>query len=61
MAGPSHRLDGDASLHKIFMGEAGSVAGSGDKVSEPAKALFDTMRCIVTFGWSIHLFDGWAK
>merc|ERR1711990_989 len=38
-------------LFEIFLGEAGSVAASG--VSEYVKASFNTMRFIVTVGWSI--------
>merc|ERR1711979_126794 len=41
-------------LFEIFSGEAGQVAGSGDKVSEHVKASFSTMRFIVTAGWSIY-------
>merc|ERR1719311_933736 len=41
-------------LFEIFMGEAGSVAASGDKVNEYVKASFSTMRLIVTAGWSIY-------
>merc|ERR1711920_974587 len=41
-------------LYEIFMGEAGSVAASGDKVSEYVKQAFQTMRIIVTVGWSIY-------
>merc|ERR1712176_1174450 len=41
-------------LFEIFMGEAGSVAASGDKVNEYVKASFSTMRFIVTVGWSIY-------
>ena len=36
------------------MGEAGSVAASGDKVGENVKTSFATMRFIVTAGWSIY-------
>merc|ERR1712164_127811 len=39
-------------LFEIFMGEAGSVAAGG--VSEYVKASFNTMRFIVTVGWSIY-------
>jgi bacteriorhodopsin len=39
-------------LFEIFMGEAGSAAASG--VSEYVKASFNTMRFIVTVGWSIY-------
>merc|ERR1712178_481300 len=41
-------------LFEIFAGEAGQVAGSGEKVSENVKAAFNTMRIIVTAGWSIY-------
>merc|ERR1711998_401369 len=41
-------------LFEIFMGEAGTVAASGEKVSEYVKASFNTMRFIVTVGWSIY-------
>merc|ERR1719230_2311836 len=38
-------------LYEIFMGEAGAVAASGDKVDECVKSSFSTMRFIVTVGW----------
>jgi len=38
-------------LYEIFMGEAGSVSGG---VSAHVKSAFDTMRFIVTVGWSIY-------
>merc|ERR1712061_376433 len=41
-------------LYEIFSGEAGSVAATGDKVSENVKTSFGTMRFIVTVGWSIY-------
>merc|ERR1719453_1144259 len=41
-------------LFEIFLGEAGSVAASGDKVGEHVKSSFSTMRFIVTVGWSIY-------
>jgi bacteriorhodopsin len=41
-------------LYEIFMGEAGAVAASGDKVNEYVKSSFSTMRFIVTVGWSIY-------
>jgi len=41
-------------LFEIFAGEAASVAASGDKVNEYVKASFQTMRLIVTVGWSIY-------
>ena len=37
-------------LYDIFAGEAGSVAATGDKVSEHVKTSFNTMRFIVTAG-----------
>jgi len=41
-------------LYEVFLGEAGSVAASGDKVNEHVKSSFGTMRFIVTVGWSIY-------
>jgi bacteriorhodopsin len=41
-------------LFEIFMGEAGQVAASGDKVNEHVKKSFSTMRFIVSVGWSIY-------
>merc|ERR1712156_105834 len=41
-------------LFEVFMGEAGQVAGSDEKVSEHVKNSFNTMRFIVTAGWSIY-------
>jgi len=41
-------------LFEIFSGEAGSVAASGNKVSEHVQNSFGTMRRIVTIGWSIY-------
>merc|ERR1712187_578036 len=41
-------------LYEIFMGEVGSVAASGDKVNEYVKQSFQTMRIIVSVGWSIY-------
>merc|ERR1711904_39176 len=41
-------------LFEIFMGEAASVAKTGEKVNEYVKASFSTMRFIVTVGWSIY-------
>merc|ERR1712217_358058 len=41
-------------LYEIFSGEAGSVAATGDRVSENVKTSFATMRFIVTVGWSIY-------
>jgi len=38
-------------LFEIFMGEAGSVSGG---ISAHVKSAFDTMRFIVTVGWSIY-------
>jgi len=41
-------------LFEIFVGEAGKVARSGDKVNQYVKNSFNTMRIIVTVGWSIY-------
>merc|ERR1712151_85773 len=41
-------------LFEIFAGEAGSVAKNSNKVGEHVKNSFDTMRFIVTVGWSIY-------
>jgi len=41
-------------LYEIFMGEAGKVAGGGDKVNKFVQESFKTMRFIVTVGWSIY-------
>jgi bacteriorhodopsin len=41
-------------LFEIFVGEAGSVAKSGDKVNKYVQSSFSTMRFIVTVGWSIY-------
>jgi len=41
-------------LFEIFLGEAGAVAASGNKVNEYVKQSFNTMRIIVTAGWSIY-------
>jgi len=41
-------------LYEIFAGEAGEVAGSDEKVNRHVKASFNTMRLIVTIGWSIY-------
>merc|ERR1712173_226137 len=41
-------------LNEIFLGEAGSVAATGDKVNVHVKTSFSTMRFIVTVGWSIY-------
>merc|ERR1711874_556968 len=40
-------------LMEIFVGEAGSVAVSSDKISAHVKTSFATMRFIVTVGWAI--------
>merc|ERR1712019_147820 len=37
-----------------YCGEAGIVAASGNKVGKHVKTSFDTMRFIVTVGWSIY-------
>merc|ERR1712178_219249 len=41
-------------LFEIFTGEAGSVCASGDRVNRYVKESFNTMRFIVTIGWSIY-------
>merc|ERR1712004_465137 len=41
-------------LYEIFLGEAGTVAATGDKISEAVKTSFSTMRFIVSIGWSIY-------
>merc|ERR1712066_834318 len=41
-------------LYEIFAGEAGKVAASGDKVGENVRSSFETMRFIVSVGWSIY-------
>merc|ERR1712232_1428645 len=41
-------------LYEIFAGEAGKVASSGGKVGEHVRASFETMRFIVSVGWSIY-------
>merc|ERR1712178_130135 len=41
-------------LFEIFAGEAGQVVASGDKVNEYVKQSFNTMRLIVSIGWSIY-------
>ena len=41
-------------LFEIFAGEAGKLAGETDALSPYVKQAFDTMRFIVTVGWSIY-------
>merc|ERR1712113_704501 len=41
-------------LYEIFAGEAGKVAASGGKVGEHVRSSFETMRFIVSVGWSIY-------
>jgi len=41
-------------LFEIFVGEAGSMAATGDRVNEHVKMSFNIMRFIVTVGWSIY-------
>merc|ERR1711877_18819 len=41
-------------LFEIFVGEAGKVAGGDEKVNENVRNSFNTMRIIVTAGWSIY-------
>merc|ERR1712187_816118 len=51
-------------LFEIFLGQAGREASSGDKVNEDVKQSFNTMRLIVTVGWSIYplgYFFGYLK
>merc|ERR1712113_222958 len=51
-------------LFEIFLGQAGRVASTGDKVNEYVKQSFNTMRLIVTVGWSIYplgYFFGYLK
>merc|ERR1719377_327801 len=55
-------------LYEIFMGEAGKVAGGGDKVNKFVQESFKTMRFIVTvwlvylsFGLPLWVFDGCCR
>jgi len=41
-------------LFEVFFGEAGRAASAADKVNRHVKSSFDTMRAIVTIGWSIY-------
>merc|ERR1719343_1142190 len=41
-------------LFEIFLGGAGAVAVSGDKVNQYVKQSFNAMRLIVTAGWSMY-------
>jgi len=41
-------------LFEIFAGEAGKVASGGGKVNKYVQESFNTMRFIVTIGWSIY-------
>jgi len=41
-------------LFEIFLGQAGSVARTDEAVSVHVKSSFNTMRIIVTAGWSIY-------
>ena len=41
-------------LFEFFAGEADKVAASGDQVNKHVKASLQTMRVIVTAGWSIY-------
>merc|ERR1711865_531960 len=41
-------------LFEIFAGEAGTVAAGGENVNRHVQASFQTMRFIVTVGWSIY-------
>jgi len=41
-------------LNEIFLGEAGMVAKNTKNIGESTKAAFESMRFIVTVGWSIY-------
>merc|ERR1719326_369380 len=41
-------------LFEIFAGEAGKTAGGDSRVNKYVKSSFNTMRFIVTVGWSIY-------
>jgi len=41
-------------LFEIFVGEAGSIAKSGENINVYVQSSFSTMRFIVTVGWSIY-------
>jgi len=41
-------------LFEIFAGEAGSTCAKGDRVNKYVQESFNTMRFIVTVGWSIY-------
>merc|ERR1719407_174955 len=41
-------------LYEIFSGEAGKIAAQGSKVNKYVQESFNTMRFIVTVGWSIY-------
>merc|ERR1711918_271187 len=41
-------------LFGIFLGEGGNVAGNATEVSPAVKSAFNTMRFIVSVGWSIY-------
>jgi len=41
-------------LNEIFAGEAGQVAAKSQRVNKYVQAAFQTMRLIVTVGWSIY-------
>lgn len=41
-------------LFEIFFGEAGKAAVAAEKVNKNLKSSYDTMRLIVTVGWSIY-------
>merc|ERR1712217_1016894 len=43
-----------AMLAFVYAGETGKVAASGDKVGENVRSSFETMRFIVSVGWSIY-------
>jgi len=41
-------------LAEVFVGEAGKAAAAADKANPFIKSSYDTMRLIVTVGWSIY-------
>merc|ERR1711998_346341 len=45
---------GEAGIINPWVGFMVGMAGSGDKVNENVKSSFNTMRIIVTAGWSIY-------
>jgi len=41
-------------LYEIFLGEAGNVVSGDNKINKHVQSSFNTMRFIVTVGWSIY-------